>query len=102
MRAVAQLGSARDWGSRGRRFESGQPDQKTLGIPGISSLNPGATPPLFDSRCITPFRCIVYPHCAPHANNPQPHQRLIEISKGSVTHQDTCTHTRGCGRQGDV
>ncbi len=29
MRAVAQLGSARDWGSRGRRFESGQPDWET-------------------------------------------------------------------------
>ena len=25
-RAVAQLGSALDWGSRGRRFKSGQPD----------------------------------------------------------------------------
>ena len=27
-RAVAQLGSALDWGSRGRRFKSCQPDQK--------------------------------------------------------------------------
>lgn len=26
-RAVAQSGSASDWGSEGRRFESGQPDQ---------------------------------------------------------------------------
>ena len=25
-RDVAQSGSARDWGSRGRRFESGRPD----------------------------------------------------------------------------
>jgi hypothetical protein len=28
-RAVAQFGSARDWGSRGRRFKSCQPDNKT-------------------------------------------------------------------------
>ena len=29
-RAVAQLGSALDWGSRGRRFKSCQPDRKSL------------------------------------------------------------------------
>jgi hypothetical protein len=37
-RAVAQLGSALDWGSRGRRFKSCQPDQKvpeTQGFPGL-------------------------------------------------------------------
>jgi hypothetical protein len=27
-RDVAQFGSALDWGSRGRRFKSGRPDQK--------------------------------------------------------------------------
>ena len=29
-RAVAQLGSALDWGSRGRRFKSCQPDREAL------------------------------------------------------------------------
>ncbi len=36
-RAVAQLGSALDWGSRGRRFKSCQPDRRTCrseGVPG--------------------------------------------------------------------
>ena len=35
-RAVAQLGSALDWGSRGRGFESRQPDKKTPARQGFS------------------------------------------------------------------
>ncbi len=35
-RAVAQLGSALDWGSRGRRFESGQPDSVLWGVAHLS------------------------------------------------------------------
>ena len=31
LRDVAQLGSALDWGSRGRWFESSRPDQKDRG-----------------------------------------------------------------------
>ncbi len=40
-RAVAQLGSALDWGSRGRRFKSCQPDVKALVRVGFS---PGLRP----------------------------------------------------------
>ena len=39
-RAVAQLGSALDWGSRGRRFKSCQPDQKSSEFP-VTTRNPG-------------------------------------------------------------
>ena len=36
-RAVAQLGSALDWGSRGRRFKSCQPDQKHVMTKGVAT-----------------------------------------------------------------
>src|SRR5579859_3183492 len=45
-RDVAQFGSALDWGSRGRRFKSGRPDQKVQVRRG-SGFAPG---PLFDHR----------------------------------------------------
>jgi hypothetical protein len=45
-RDVAQFGSALDWGSRGRRFKSGRPDQKVQVRRG-SGFKPG---PLFDLR----------------------------------------------------
>ena len=45
-RDVAQFGSALDWGSRGRRFKSGRPDQKVQVRRG-SGFRPG---PLFDLR----------------------------------------------------
>ena len=45
-RAVAQLGSALDWGSRGRRFKSGQPDPTNpLGTGGLSCSPVEAIPP---------------------------------------------------------
>ena len=37
-RAVAQLGSALDWGSRGREFKSPQPDAQNLRISGGSGF----------------------------------------------------------------
>src|SRR6185437_10251077 len=45
-RDVAQFGSALDWGSRGRRFKSGRPDQKVQVRRG-SGFSLG---PLFDLR----------------------------------------------------
>ena len=45
-RDVAQFGSALDWGSRGRRFKSGRPDQKFQVRRG-SGFSLG---PLFDLR----------------------------------------------------
>ena len=38
-RAVAQLGSALDWGSRGRRFKSCQPDKFFYLSPSIRGLS---------------------------------------------------------------
>ncbi len=39
-RVVAQLGSALDWGSRGRWFESSPPDQRTRGRTGCFPVRP--------------------------------------------------------------
>ncbi len=38
-RAVAQLGSALEWGSRGRGFESRQPESQYQGLTGLSDKN---------------------------------------------------------------
>ena len=52
-RAVAQLGSALDWGSRGRRFKSCQPDRVNLQVRGGFRCNSG--PPLMCSWGPYPF-----------------------------------------------
>ena len=45
-RAVAQLGSALEWGSRGRGFESRRPDHCSVNILGLSHLHRGDVPVL--------------------------------------------------------
>jgi hypothetical protein len=44
-RDVAQLGSALDWGSRGRRFESGRPDHQNRKSEAVSPLGEVASRP---------------------------------------------------------
>jgi hypothetical protein len=45
-RAVAQLGSALEWGSRGRGFESRRPDHASVNILVLSHLRRGDVPVL--------------------------------------------------------
>jgi hypothetical protein len=45
-RAVAQLGSALEWGSRGRGFESRRPDQFSANFLNLSHLYRGDVPAL--------------------------------------------------------
>lgn len=52
-RSVAQLGSALDWGSRGRRFESGRSDQYAAGGPSLLPNNPSAFASFLDV-CVAP------------------------------------------------
>ena len=45
-RAVAQLGSALEWGSRGRGFESRRPDHVSVNVLNVSRLYRGNAPVL--------------------------------------------------------
>ena len=42
-RAVAQLGSALEWGSRGRGFESRRPEKMVLGSARVSRVGDGVS-----------------------------------------------------------
>ena len=46
-----------NWGSRGRRFKSGQPDQKTPGRRGSGFGHKGAIHPREHQRVLTGVRC---------------------------------------------
>jgi hypothetical protein len=112
-RDVAQSGSALDWGSRGRRFKSGRPDQRLLdfgrgavlfgplsGVAGFSDLakarvrwtTKSANRTVGSSRAAIGFGTV--PHRAPRderglpkataAPSGRPDQRLLDFGRGAV------------------
>ena len=107
-RVVAQFGSALDWGSRGRWFESSPPDQKSRGrrgfpvglfLLGISTIHNSSTLGINRARSVAPSAAWDRWDIAYIQNGPI-HSKLHESSlptwaEGEVSPNNSVTFPKG-------
>ena len=109
LRVVAQLGSALDWGSRGRWFESSPPDQKRAGRTGffpcdlffVYGLDRNRPQSSVAKLHVKPARaCLTVANATPVVRRPGSGSLRMGVSSDHKFHPDSCRRWRHRKRAG--